>query len=57
MSALLILLLVLTTTAAVLSAQAVLREVVSDDPRHARGYAPPRSHHADTFELSGSSYR
>ena len=29
----------------------------SDDPRHARGYAPPRSHHADTFELSGSSYR
>ena len=57
MSALLILLLVLTTTAAVLSAQAVLREVVSDDPRHARGYAPPRSHHADAFELTGSSYR
>ncbi|MGV3563873.1 MAG: hypothetical protein ACO1ON_11380 [Nocardioides sp.] len=53
----LILLLVLVTTAAVLAAASVLREVVTDDPRHARGYAPPRSHHLDAFEASGSTYR
>jgi hypothetical protein len=52
-----LLLLVLVTTTAVIAAATVLREVVADDPRHARGYAPPRSHHADTFEISGSSYR
>lgn len=54
MSALIIVTVLLVTAVAL---AAVLREVVTDDPRHARGYAPPRSHHADTFELSGSSYR
>lgn len=53
----LILLLVLTTAVTAYAAATVLREIVSDDPRHARGYAPPRSHDADTFELRGSTYR
>lgn len=34
----------------------VLREVAEDDPRRHRGYTPPRSHHADAFERSGSAY-
>lgn len=53
----LLVLLALSTTTALLAAAAVLREVVGDDPRHLRGYAPPRSHHADVFEPRGSSYR
>lgn len=52
-----LILLVLITTVALLAAATVLREVVSDDPRHVRGYAPPRSHHLDAFEVSASTYR
>ena len=36
---------------------ALLWGIAQDDPRRRADYVPPRSHHEDVFELTGSSFR